>query len=67
MREAHIGAALSSVRELSVRLPDLTLAEVERALEIETAGPRRQTVIDRLLEAAVAKYRAQLKEKYTHG
>jgi len=65
VRTAHIGAALESYRSLHERLPTLSLAEVERAIDVELATKRRRSVLNKLVDAATKKYHADLMCKVT--
>ena len=48
MRKAFIAEALTSVRNLQAVLPDLTDAELKKAVELEEAALRRQTILDKM-------------------
>lgn len=63
VRTAHVGAALASYRSLQERLPTLTLAEVEYAIDVELATLRRQSLLTSMADAAAKKYRVSLYNK----
>lgn len=67
VRDDVVGLALESYRELISRLPGMTLAEVERAFDVELSTQRREAVLEALRRAAVNRYNESLKRKMFHG
>lgn len=68
VRKWHIDKALASYPSLKEVLNELTQEEVLRALELESATLRRQSIIKRLIQRAVRlneiEFSEQLKKKY---
>lgn len=60
--------ALESARALNDHINDLTEEEVLAALDLESGGRRRPSIVDRLVSRAArlneVRYTAHLKEKY---
>jgi hypothetical protein len=65
-RKWHMSRALASVRALDSVVHELTIEEVQAALDLEAASQRRRSVIDRLIKRAMSLTLSRLQEKY-HG
>lgn len=70
IRKSFIREALTSFKDLTRVLEQMTEEEVLAALALESASQRRQSFVDRLISRAVRlnelSYNRQLKEKF-HG
>jgi hypothetical protein len=53
VRKWYLNEALVSYRRLCAVIHELTLAEVEAALELESATQRRRSLTDKLISRAV--------------
>lgn len=67
----NIVQALETARSLQEHIDELPEADVLKALELESGGRRRRSIIERLIGRAVRlneiTYRNILTEKYHHG
>lgn len=68
VRKWHIDKALASYPSLKEVLNELTQEEVLRALELESATLRRQSIIKRLIQRSIRlneiEFGEELKKKY---
>lgn len=71
VRKWYMDQALHSYRSMNKVLFDLTLEEIEKALELEAASRRRETLIETLMGRAARivelDYVTKLKERINYG
>lgn len=67
-RSWYISEALTSVHRLNSVINDLTVVEVTKCLELESASGRRRSIIDRLIKRAIRlneiSFSTSLRKKY---
>jgi hypothetical protein len=71
IRKWHVDQALHSVRSMMKVINEMTVPELEAALELESATRRRDKIVQRLIGRAAhlhgQEYVNQLKKRLNHG